>query len=131
MANPNAGTSPFGSNQDIDELIRNIDKQIAAIEEEERKEKEKQAKENTVQETSVYTEPEKADEPEKITDYEVQNDIEFKPVPKEDEKEPTVSEIIPSNDINLENFELKEKEEKKPEVKESDYDDFFDDFFDE
>jgi len=131
MSNPNAGTSPFGSNQDIDELIRNIDKQIAAIEEEERKEKEKQAKENTVQETSVSIEPEKADEPEKITDYEVQNDIEFKPVPKMDEKEPTVSEIIPSNDINLENFELKEKEEKKTEVKESDYDDFFDDFFDE
>ena len=122
---PNNNQSPFGNNQDIDELIRNIDKQIAAIEEEERKEKEKQAKENTVQETPVSTEPEK------ITDYEVENDIEFKPVPKTDEKEPTVSEIIPSNDINLENFELKEKEEKKPIKDESDYDDFFDDFFDE
>ena len=122
---PNNNQSPFGNNQDIDELIRNIDKQIAAIEEEERKEKEKQAKENTAQETPVSTEPEK------ITDYEVENDIEFKPVPKTDEKEPTVSEIIPSNDINLENFELKEKEEKKPVKDESDYDDFFDDFFDE
>ena len=122
---PNNNQSPFGNNQDIDELIRNIDKQIAAIEEEERKEKEKQAKENTAQETPVSTEPEK------ITDYEVENDIEFKPVPKTDEKEPTVSEIIPSNDINLENFELKEKEEKKPIKDESDYDDFFDDFFDE
>ena len=121
MSNSNVGPSPFGNNQDIDELIRNIDKQIAAIEEEERKEKEKQANETEVKE----------EQPEKITDYEVQNDIEFKPVPKEDEKEPTVSEIIPSNDINLENFELKEKEEKKTEVKESDYDDFFDDFFDE
>ena len=52
-------------------------------------------------------------------------------VEKNDEKEPNVSEIIPSNDIDLETFELKDKEEKKPETTESDYDDFFDDFFDE
>ena len=134
---PSQSDNIFGNNQDIDELIRNIDKQIAAIEEEERKEKEKQ------QETqeSVTTEPvtainENEDEKddnteEKITDYEVQNDLEFKPVEKTSENEPTVSEIIPSNDINFDTFEVKEKEEKKPAQDDSDYDDFFDDFFDE
>ncbi len=133
MPHPNA--NPFGTEQDIDELIKNIDKQIAAIEEEERKEKERQTQEKVVQGTPESStdnkEVSKTEEPEKITDFEVQNDLSFKPVPKTDEKEPTVSEIIPSNNINFENFEVKEKEEKKPEPEESDYDDFFDDFFDE
>ena len=132
-----SSASPFGSNQDIDELIRNIDKQIAAIEEEERKEKEKkQGTPASVEEKPVETVEEKtADnvmaEPEKTAVSEAQTDLLFKPVPKVEEKEPNVSEVVPSNDINLENFELKEKEEKKPDNKESDYDDFFDDFFDE
>ena len=134
---PQSG-NPFGSNQDIDELIRNIDKQIAAIEEEERREKEK----NKETQTSVEEKPienindNKAEninlEPENITDVEDKNDdLTYKPVEKVNDKEPNVSEIIPSNDINLENFELKDKEEKKPAKDESDYDDFFDDFFDE
>ena len=42
-----------------------------------------------------------------------------------------VSEIVPSNNVDFNTFEVKEKEEKKEIKDESDYDDFFDDFFDE
>ena len=136
---PSSGQSDniFGNGQDIDELIRNIDKQIAAIEEEERKEKEKNAgtpekvEEQSIDKSNDTRTEENASEAEKITDLEEENDLTFKPVEKTDEKEPTVSEIVPSNDVDLETFELKEKEEKKPAHDESDYDDFFDDFFDE
>ncbi len=114
----------FNNNQDIDELIKNIDKQIAAIEEEERKEKEKK-------ETISTDKLEEKNDVEKITDMEVENDLTFKPVEKANEKEPTVSEIVPSNEIDLETFKLKEKEEKKQPQDDADYDDFFDDFFDE
>ena len=131
-------SSPFGSNQDIDELIRNIDKQIAAIEEEERREKEKNKETPTsVEEKTVEKEtntiPEKTvSEPEKIPETESKSDdLIYEPIEKVDEKEPNVSEIIPSNDINFDTFEVKEKEEKKPAQEEADYDDFFDDFFDE
>ena len=124
---PGGSGNIFGGNQDIDELIKNIDKQIAAIEEEERKEKEKNKEtqasvEEIPIETETVSESETEEKPEEFIS---------KPVEKVDEKEPNVSEIIPSNDINLENFELKEKEEKKETTNESDYDDFFDDFFDE
>ena len=141
-SNPNPSipqsSSPFGSNQDIDELIRNIDKQIAAIEEEERREKEKNKETPTsVEEKTVEKEtntiPEKTvSEPEKIPETESKSDdLIYEPIEKVDEKEPNVSEIIPSNDINFDTFEVKEKEEKKPAQEEADYDDFFDDFFDE
>ena len=127
----------FGNGQDIDELIRNIDRQIAAIEEEERKEKEKNGEITEKVDEKINDEPidveteETISEPERITDLDSENDLTFKPVEKTDEKEPTVSEIIPSNDINLETFELKDKEEKKPSQDDAEYDDFFDDFFDE
>ena len=131
-------SSPFGGNQDIDELIRNIDKQIAAIEEEERREKEKNKETPTsVEEKPIEKEtnpvPEKTvSEPEKIPETESKSDdLIYEPIEKVDEKEPNVSEIIPSNDINFDTFEVKEKEEKKPAQEEADYDDFFDDFFDE
>ena len=129
-AGPSNPSGMFNNNQDIDELIKNIDKQIAAIEEEERKEKEKNKEtQASVEEKPVENKPETtvetiASEPEK-------EDLTYIPVEKNDEKEPNVSEIVPSNDINLENFELKDKEEKKPVKDEADYDDFFDDFFDE
>ena len=134
---PSGSDNMFGSNQDIDELIRNIDKQIAAIEEEERKEKEKNSgtpekvEEKPIDTASLSDIVKSSPELEKSDDIEPKEDITFKPVEKNDEKEPNVSEIIPSNDIDLETFELKDKEEKKPETNESDYDDFFDDFFDE
>ena len=131
-------SSPFGGNQDIDELIRNIDKQIAAIEEEERREKEKNkgtptSVEEKTAEKEKNTIPEKTvSEPEKIPETESKSDdLIYEPIEKVDEKEPNVSEIIPSNDINFDTFEVKEKEEKKPAQEEADYDDFFDDFFDE
>jgi hypothetical protein len=134
---PSGSDNMFGSNQDIDELIRNIDKQIAAIEEEERKEKEKnggtpeKVEEKPIDTASLSDIVKSSPELEKSDNIEPKEDITFKPVEKNDEKEPNVSEIIPSNDIDLETFELKDKEEKKPETNESDYDDFFDDFFDE
>ena len=141
-SNPNPSmpqpSSPFGSNQDIDELIRNIDKQIAAIEEEERREKEKNketptsVEEKPIETTTQPTTENIASEPVKPAEIEEKSeDLIYEPVEKADEKEPNVSEIIPSNDINFDTFEVKEKEEKKPVQDESEYDDFFDDFFDE
>lgn len=134
---PQSG-SPFGSNQDIDELIRNIDKQIAAIEEEERKEKEKKqgtptsVEEKPVETTTQPTTENIASEPAKHAEIEEKSEeLIYEPVEKVNEKEPNVSEIVPSNDINFDTFEVKEKEEKKPVQDESEYDDFFDDFFDE
>ena len=130
----------FGGNQDIDELIRNIDKQIAAIEEEERREKEKNSgtQENVEKEPTAIADntdtSEDAEIDEKDAEFEennAENDIEYRPIEKTNENEPTVSEIIPSKDIDFDTFEVKEKEEKKETKDESDYDDFFDDFFDE
>ena len=134
---PAQSDNPFNSNQDIDELIRNIDKQIAAIEEEERKEKEKQkGTQESVAETPVTTIEETNSENdselvENTGNSAPENDLEFKPVEKTNENEPTVSEIVPSNNVDFNTFEVKEKEEKKEIKDESDYDDFFDDFFDE
>ena len=122
--------NPYNGNQDIDELIKNIDKQIAAIEEEERKEKEKN-KEISQDEKKDDNEEKIDENNDSTTSSSGDSELIFKPVEKEDDKEPNVSEIIPSNDINLENFEVKTKEEKKVTKDESDYDDFFDDFFDE
>ena len=128
----------FNNSQDIDELIKNIDKQIAAIEEEERREREKkQETPASVEEKPAETIVEKpveeiVSEPEKPAEIEPKvEDLAYKPVEKVTENEPNVSEIIPSNDVNFDTFEVKEKEEKKPVNDESDYDDFFDDFFDE
>ena len=131
---PRENGNLFNNNQDIDELIRNIDKQIAAIEEEERKEKEKNKETQArVDENSAEIKPIEKTLPEleKVVEEPKNDELTFKPVEKSNEKEPNVSEIVPSNDVNFDNFELKEKEEKKPNNNESDYDDFFDDFFDE
>lgn len=154
---PNPNQMPKGpsvtSEADLDELIKNIDRQIAAIEEEERKEKEAKAKaEAEKQETpetveSATTEPanenvapefdkeatitpEIKEEPVETI---VEPDIEFNPLPKTSESAPNVSEVIPSNKIDLENFAIKEekKEEQPKDTNDSAYDDFFDDFFDE
>ena len=137
---PSQSENIFGGNQDIDELIRNIDKQIAAIEEEERREKEKNSgtQENVEKEPAAIADntdtSEDAEIDKKDAEFEennAENDIEYRPIEKTNENEPTVSEIIPSKDIDFDTFEVKEKEEKKETKDESDYDDFFDDFFDE
>lgn len=157
MQNPNVrpNTSPMPSpagmpsEADLDELIRNIDKQIAAIEEEERKEKEAKAKEETENKSEIKTEiepketeevkeeiipevKEEKTEPEKIETIPEETNISFNPIPKTNENEPNVSEVISSNKIDLENFTMKEEKKEEPkENSESNYDDFFDDFFDE
>lgn len=160
MQNPNVrpNTSPMSSpagmpsEADLDELIRNIDKQIAAIEEEERKEKEAKAREEIENKTEIPTEnkpietevsevkeeiipevkEEEKTEPEKIETIPEDTGISFNPIPKTNENEPNVSEVISSNKIDLENFTMKEEKKEEPkENSESNYDDFFDDFFDE
>ena len=158
MQNPNVrpNTSPIPSpagmpsEADLDELIRNIDKQIAAIEEEERREKEAKAKEETENKSEIKTEiepkeieevkeeiipevkEEEKTEPEKIETIPEDTGISFNPIPKTNENEPNVSEVISSNKIDLENFTMKEEKKEEPkENSESNYDDFFDDFFDE
>ena len=165
MPNPNQMPKPsVTSEADLDELIKNIDKQIAAIEEEERREKEAKAKEEaakqetpeTVAPTPVATTTETVapqttetmqeipkteattEQIEEIKEEPVETissepEIQFNPLPKTSESAPNVSEVIPSNKIDLENFAIKEekKEEQPKETNEAAYDDFFDDFFDE
>ena len=165
---PNPNQMPKGpsvtSEADLDELIKNIDKQIAAIEEEERREKEAKAKEEaakqetpetvattpvattteTVEPKTTETMPETPkteavnDQIEEIKEEPVETissepEIQFNPLPKTSESAPNVSEVIPSNKIDLENFAIKEekKEEQPKDTNEAAYDDFFDDFFDE
>ena len=165
---PNPNPMPKGpsvtSEADLDELIKNIDKQIAAIEEEERREKEAKAKEEaakqetpeTVATTPVATTTETVapkttetmpeipkteaatEQIEEIKEEPVETisnepEIQFNPLPKTSESAPNVSEVIPSNKIDLENFAIKEekKEEQPKDTNEAAYDDFFDDFFDE
>jgi len=164
MPNPSMPKSPsVTSEADLDELIKNIDRQIAAIEEEERKEKEAKAKEEaekhdtpeTVTQTTsdiqaeasapetteiipeepkqeVISAPTEEIKEEKLETI-VEPDIEFNPLPKTSESAPNVSEVIPSNKIDLENFAIKEekKEEQPKDTNDASYDDFFDDFFDE
>lgn len=158
MPNPNSQQVPrtpsITDETDLDELIKNIDKQIAAIEEEERKEKEAKAKAEAesqattpaVPETTMDTQPvsesveANESKPEVISDTKEEEieeikeepDITFNPLPKTNESEPNVSEVISSNKIDLENFSLKEEKKEEPKQEnESSYDDFFDDFFDE
>ncbi len=143
MPNPNP------SNFDIDKMIKEIDAEIARLEKEEEKEKQKE-KEKT---SSVIQE----------TDTTLKNDENIKnelPLPssienidKEKEKEitkKTEDNIIPSNMLDFESFNIKETPNNDETIKthagvsdnninddkddtstskEDDYDDFFDDFF--
>ena len=133
--------SLFGGEQDIDEIIKNIDKQIAALEAEEKANKAKEeAKTETpekVEEPVVET-PIVSQEPVSTPKPEIKPEIETIPVPKESENAPEVSEVVHSNMVDLQNFKIK-NEEEQPQANqtnqgttdESSYDDFFDDFFDE
>ena len=154
MGNPsftrNPGQVPtpmFNSEQDIDELIKSIDKQIAALEAEEKANKEKEAKEHEtderVIETNVEDKEEKATLPIEVSEESALNnepndkdELKLNDIPNDKLK---VSEVVHSNMVDLENFKLRDEEEKtKEEEKTSEsnnqddsYDDFFDDFFDE
>ena len=162
MPNFNRPTNPnpmFNSEQDIDELIKSIDKQIAALEAEEKAKKEAENK-NKTQEQEIKVEnndenikqnievPEKLSSPSDINTNNIISStisrdnelIENKEVPISNTVAPKVTEVVHSNMVDLENFKLKDDNVmKKQETHEtqtidkddSSYDDFFDDFFDE
>ena len=134
--------------QNIDELIKSIDKQIAALEAEEKANKEREEREkNKVDseksndiETNNNSDELPKDNIESNNNTSIEEKIETKDVTPIGENAPKVSEVIHSNMVNLDNFTLKDdnvmqkKEEKKDNQinkNDSDYDDFFDDFFDE
>ena len=137
----------FNSEQDIDELIKSIDKQIAALEAEEKANKEKEEKEKQTQEkvepanvenTNDTKEDIKPEETQIVTE-EPKKELETKPVEGISENGPKVSEVVHSNMVDLENFKLKEEPTKPVNTPDNNqnnnnddfYDDFFDDFFDE
>ena len=145
------GGSMFGGEQDIDEIIKNIDKQIAALEAEEKANKEKEEREQeiktetpeTVEEKpiTVQTIKESDLEPqETIVEPKIEEstpEIETIPVEKETENAPDVSEVVHSNMVNLDNFTIKNNNDQNNQqtsnetTTDDSYDDFFDDFFDE
>jgi type IV secretion system protein VirD4 len=164
---PGVGPMP-NSDFDIDKMIKEIDAKIAELEKEEEEEKKKslggavtenkedkketnEYKEKEVKQVNFNNDKKKEEvniiKPKIIEPDESKNSIEdtmdFTRV------EPRIEEVVHSNMVNLENFELKNKEnqmvkkeepkkeevkqqtEKKQEIKNEvdDYDDFFDDFF--
>ena len=123
--NPFAGGGNMPSESELDDIIKKIDAQIAALEAEEEEEKKKQESAN--EPVSPVTTESKPSEP--------SDDLEVKDATPNEEGAPKTSEVVHSNMVDLENFKLKENGEKpNTEVKEEpkeDYDDFFDDFFDE
>ena len=157
-ANPNGG-GMFNSEQDIDELIKSIDKQIAALEAEEKENKRKEEEARKAEMESKTGTPEKveptpaentnASEPtvdvEKTVEIEpnkeLETKIEEKPVVIDSDNAPKVSEVIHSNMVDLENFKLKdnnamdknltEVQNSNNQIDDDSYDDFFDDFFDD
>lgn len=154
MGNPSFNRNPgqvptpmFNSEQDIDELIKSIDKQIAALEAEEKANKEKEAKERDTEERVIETNTENKEEKttlpidasEESNENNEQNDKDELKLNDVSNDKLKVSEVVHSNMVDLENFKLR-KEEEKPEEEEKtsesnnqddSYDDFFDDFFDE
>ena len=132
----------FNSEQDIDELIKSIDKQIAALEAEEKANKQKNIENNNnvnnISDTQEKVEQNSVENNANKTEIQKQS-VETKPISTPDGS-PKVSEVIHSNMVDLENFKLKDENimNKTEETKQSDsqpddssYDDFFDDFFDE
>ena len=139
MPNPNP------SNFDIDKMIKEIDAEIARLEKEEEKEKEKTS--SVIQETDTTLK----------NDENIKNELplpsSIENIDKEKEKEitkKTEDNIIPSNMLDFESFNIKETPNNDETIKthagvsdnninddkddtstskEDDYDDFFDDFF--
>ena len=126
----------FNSEQDIDELIKSIDKQIAALEAEEKASKEREAamkKENPEIKEEIKTEeinpnvepvqtpvqspiptpvsvpetPEKVEQIDK--EISVPETIEERPIEGLSDNAPKVSEVVHSNMVNLENFKLRDE----------------------
>ena len=136
---PSPAPNPFAggnmpSESELDDIIKKIDAQIAALEkeeEEERKKQEAEAKNNTDIKVDIPFAPEPMD---LKVDEKPSDELEVKDATPNEEGAPKTSEVVHSNMVDLENFKLKENEESKDtNVKEEkeEYDDFFDDFFDE
>ena len=148
----------FNSEQDIDELIKSIDKQIAALEAEEKASKEREAamkkgnpeikeeiKPNvepvqTPVQSPIPTPVSVPETPEKVEQIDkeisVPETIEERPVEGLSDNAPKVSEVVHSNMVNLENFKLKDenlmnKKEEIPTEPVSKDDATYDDFFDD
>lgn len=157
MPNFNRPASPspmFNSEQDIDELIKSIDKQIAALEAEEKAKKEAENANKTPEKVEEKGNPSSpiSNEQESSKVLETSNNQpNINPVvePRTEETKvaespidnsPKVTEVVHSNMVDLENFKLKDdnvmkkqepQETKQISKEDSSYDDFFDDFFDE
>ena len=129
------GFPPMDNNMDIDKMIKEIDAKIAELEKEEEEERKKQEAEKNQKVNDTITE-----NTEKSIPEEVKENIEEKPI----SNDPKIKEVVHSNMVDFESFEIKDKEEEsnsnnntKEEEKtedssedtSSDYDDFFDDFF--
>ncbi len=129
VPNPFAGGN-IPSESELDDIIKKIDAQIAALEKEEAEEKAKQNAENKEQPTSPVDIP---NVPENVVP-EVEPHVEEREATHIEEGGPKTSEIIHSNMVDFDNFNLKENvDNNNIDIKEEkeDYDDFFDDFFDE
>ena len=141
--NPTPADNPFAggsmpTESELDDIIKKIDAQIAALEKEEAEEKAKQeGKQNVslpegeVPVSTVTPEPlfNESKEEEKPSE-----ELETRDATSNEEGAPKTSEVVHSNMVDFENFNLKDKTENNTEIKEEpkeDYDDFFDDFFDE
>ena len=108
------------SESELDDIIKKIDAQIAALEKEEAEEKAKK-------ETETKVETPFSPEPLDLTPEKPSEELEVKEATHVEEGGPKTSEVVHSNMVDLENFKLKENEEAKPDVKEEkeEYDDFF------
>lgn len=134
---PNNTPNPFAGGQmptesELDDIIKKIDAQIAALEKEEAEEKAKQAESNNNVEQVSKPVPEVKEE---VTiQPEVKPDIEVKEATHIEEGGPKTSEVVHSNMVDFDNFNLKDNNDgtvKEVKEEKEDYDDFFDDFFDE
>ena len=140
--NPMPSETPFSggsmpTESELDDIIKKIDAQIAALEKEEAEEKAKQENKQNVTlpegEVPVSTvTPEPLFRESNVEEN--KEELKTRDVTSSEEGAPKTSEVVHSNMVDLENFKLKENaENSNVEVKEEkeDYDDFFDDFFDE
>ena len=127
---PGGNTNPFAggsmpTESELDDIIKKIDAQIAALEKEEAEEKARQADLDKPVESIPTPVPE---------EIKKEPEVEVKEATHIEDGGPKTSEVVHSNMVDFDNFNLKENpENNNTEVKEEkeDYDDFFDDFFDE
>ena len=159
MPGYNPQPSQLSKEQDLDELIKSIDKQIAELEAEEKREQEKLkesnkqvennnpvekveptdidnniVKENPVMETRhVDLKDDDFDD----NDFDLEQpdnnkqELESREIVSDNINAPKVSEIVHSNMVNLENFKLKEDEPKEENKQTEQNNNDYDDFFDD